>query len=176
MSSATPMASRVRDVLLNTSAPVGSKDRTAVLASGPESTRRHVIPLPSSAAAAARSWASVARCANSATASALGPLLRRSFGAAMGDGALMSFATDLGETPVDQRDGHRSLADRRRTTFDRPAANVAGGEQPGSVGLERQGRARQRPSILHASLRPHIGPGPEVAGLVGREPKARESL
>src|SRR5439155_23486661 len=117
-----------------------------------------------------------ARCANSATASALGPLLRGSFGAAMGEGLLMSVATNLRQTPVDQRDRHRSLADRRRTTLDRPAANVAGGKQPGSVGLARPGRTRQRPSILPSRLRPHVGPGPEVAGLVGRQPNGGESL
>src|SRR5437870_9797850 len=170
MSSATPIASSVLDVLLKTSAPMGSIDRTAALASSPDSTTRLVIPLRSSAPAAAWIRGSEASWANSATAAALGPR-----GAPVAAGTLTSVATDFGETPMDQRDRHRSLPDRGRTAFDRPAPHVPRGEQPGPVGLERQRGTRQRPAVLRAWLGVHIGAGPQIAGLVLREPERRES-
>src|SRR5436305_12357240 len=102
MSSATPMTSSVRDVLLNTSAPTGSSDSTAVLASTPEPTTRQRIPLPSSAVSAARIRSSEASVPNSATASSLGALEE--------EGSPTSFAAELRETVVDQPHGHGSPA------------------------------------------------------------------
>jgi hypothetical protein len=73
MSSATPRASTVCEVLLKTSAPIGRIDRTAALASSPESTIWLGMQLRSRPAAA-RIRVSEASPANSATASALGPM------------------------------------------------------------------------------------------------------
>ena len=76
MSSAMPIDSSVREVLLKTSAPIGMMERTASLACSPESTTELEIPLRSNAAAAASSCVSDANSANSATASSVGPLFR----------------------------------------------------------------------------------------------------
>ena len=53
MSSATPIASSVRDVLLKTSTPSGSSERTWLRAPAPDSTMNDVTPFRSSAAATA---------------------------------------------------------------------------------------------------------------------------
>src|SRR5437867_3631007 len=119
MSSATPMASSVREVLLKTSAPIGRIDRTATRASSPESTTRLAVPLCWRKAAAALIRSSEARWANSATASGLG-----SPGPPSAEDALTSVVTNFGEPPVDQRHGRGALADRRRAPFDRSAAPV----------------------------------------------------
>src|SRR6478735_1243651 len=176
MSSATPMVSSVLDVLLKTSAPTGRGDPTAALACSPEAASRHVMPLRSRARAVAWMRLSEASWANSAMASGVGPTLSRSLGTLLAEGALMSVATDFGESLMDQRHGHGALADRRRAPFDRPAAHVAGGEQPGLVGFEGQGRTRERPPDACAGLGGHVGSGPEVAGLVDRQPESSGSV
>jgi hypothetical protein len=83
----------------------------------PESARRLVIPLRSSAAAAATSRASEASWANSAMASAVGPL-----GTPPAQGALTSLATDFGEGSMAVAAEQR-LIDPLRTS---PAANNPG--------------------------------------------------
>src|SRR3977135_778783 len=120
------MTSSVREGLLKTSAPIGSIDRTADLASAPESTSKQLIPLRSNAAIAVRIRSSEASLANSATAFSLGPLVSGSLGIPMPEGALMAFAPEFCETPVDQCHGHGSLADGPRAPVDRSAANGAG--------------------------------------------------
>ena len=54
----------------------------------------------------------------------------------------MSLAADFSKALVDQGNCHRPLAYRRCTAFDRAAADVARGEQPGQVRLEREGLTR----------------------------------
>src|SRR4051812_10177995 len=76
MSSAMPIDSSVRDVLLKASAPIGMMERTASRACSPESTTELEIPLRSNAAAAASSCLSDANSANSVTASSVGPPFR----------------------------------------------------------------------------------------------------
>src|SRR3954464_15221895 len=143
MSSATPMASSVSEVLLNTWAPTGSVVRTTSLASAPDSTTRLRTPARSRAAAAERIVSSGGSDANSVTTSSLGAGIRGSVGALIARRAPGSVCAELGETLVRERDGHGSFADRGRTTLDRPAADIARGEDTGAVRFERQRRARQ---------------------------------
>src|SRR5438128_1613135 len=107
MSSATPIASRVWEVLLYTSAPSTRRERTRPLASVPVAASSGRMPLRSSAAAALAICSSEASSVNS------------------GDTAASGFATTCGsvtahlrQPPVDERYGHRSLADGRGAAFD----------------------------------------------------------
>ena len=129
MSSATPIASSVRDVLLNTSAPIGRIDRTASRAASPESTTKLVIPLCSNAEAAAVDL--LVGCQSR-------ELGDRGFGRPAVRRLPSSLGTQFRQAAVHQRDGHRSLADCGRTTLDRSAAHVAGREESRAVRLERQ--------------------------------------
>src|SRR5580704_6160495 len=119
MSSATPTTSSVWEVLLYTSAPTGRSNRTACLASSPVSTTLVVIPLRSRASATAFSSFSEAIGENSAIAPSLGPVRDGSPDTSVARGVLMSLATNLGETLVDQRYGHRPFANRSCAPLDR---------------------------------------------------------
>jgi hypothetical protein len=63
-----------------------------------------------------------------------------------------------GQVPVDERHGHRPLADRGRDPLHGAAAHVAGGEDAGTVGLEEQ----RVPARARASARRRPGPGRSV--------------
>src|SRR6202030_584657 len=145
--SGTPMTSRVTEVLLYTSAPTGSRDRTACLASSPESTTRAAIPLRSSTVATARIDCVVASRENSACASSLGPSRDRARRRSVADGVSMSLAAGFGEALVDQGHGHGPLTDRGCASLDRCAPDVARGEQTGHIRLKRQWLTRQRPAL-----------------------------
>src|SRR5579862_9219725 len=162
MSSATPMTSRVWEVLLYTSAPTGRSERTASLARSPVSTTLVVIPLRSRASATASISCSEARGENSAMAPSLGPVRAWSPDISVADGVPMSLTTDLGETLVDQRYGHRPFANGGCAPFDRPASDVASGEQPGQIGLERQWLTRQPPSVERIGRCAELGAGAHV--------------
>src|ERR1700688_1738299 len=127
MSSATPVASRVWEVLLYTSAPPVRREPTRSLASAPVAASSGRMPLRSSAAAAVAICSPEASSANSEDTAASG--------FATGGG---SVTAHLRQPPVDERHGHRSLADGRRAAFDRPAAHVPCGEHSGQIGLQRQ--------------------------------------
>src|SRR5436190_14620547 len=100
MSSAMPVASRVRDVLLNTSAPSTSSECTTARASAPESTTNDFTPLRSSAAAADAIRSSEASSANGDDTSS--PTLASAGGSA---------TTHLGQPLVHERHRHGALAD-----------------------------------------------------------------
>src|ERR1700729_887018 len=102
MSSATPVASRVCEVLLYTSAPSPRREPTRPLTSAPLAASSDRMPLRSSAAEALAICSSEASSANSedTAASGLAP-------------AGGSVTAHLRQPPVDERHGHRSLADRR---------------------------------------------------------------
>src|SRR5712691_9725678 len=127
MSSATPVTSSVWEVLLYTSAPPVRREPTRPLASAPVAAMSDRIQLRSSAAAALAIRSSEASSVNSADTAASG------FATAGG-----SVTARLRQPPVDERHGHRSLADGRRAAFDRPAANVTCGKDSGQIGLQRQ--------------------------------------
>src|SRR6266487_6639563 len=114
------MASRVCEVLLYTSAPSTSREPTKPLASAPVAASSDRMPLRSSAAAAVAICSSEASSANSRDTAASG--LATAGG---------SVTAHLRQPPVDERHGHRSLADGRCAAFDRPAAHVARGEHAG---------------------------------------------
>src|ERR1700722_6582766 len=136
MSSAIPMTSRVRDVLLYTSAPTGRMDRTVFLASSPDSTTVQLMPLPSRAPATAWISSRGAGRENSASASRLGPSTD-GFPDPLVHEEATSLTAYFGQPLVHQGNHHRSLPYCGRATLDRFAANVAGGEQPGKVRFER---------------------------------------
>ena len=56
---------------------------------------------------------------------------------------------------------HGALADRRRHSLDGVGAHVAGGEDAGQAGLERERQALERP-------RAAAGPAPDASGPVSR--------
>src|SRR5437588_10479080 len=111
MSSATPMASSVWEVLLYTSAPSARRERTKPRASAPVAASSGRMPLRSSAAAAVAICSPEASSANSKDSAA--PGLATAGG---------SVTAQLRQPPVDERHGHRSLPDGRRAAVDRPAA------------------------------------------------------
>src|SRR5579864_646410 len=166
MSSATPMTSSVREVLLKTSAPTGRMDRTAALASSPESTTLVVIPLCSRALATARICCFEARRENSVSASILGPATGRSPGRPAVDGVPMSLTANLSEALVDQRNCHRTLAYRSCAALDRPTADIASGEQPWQVRFERKRLTRQPPSVKRTGRRADFSPCSHISGAV----------
>src|ERR1700736_900240 len=125
MSSATPIASSVWEVLLYTSAPSTSREPTSPLASAPVAARSGRMPLRSSAAAAVAIRSSEASSVNSADTAASGFAT-----------TCCSVTAYLRQPPVDERHGHRSLADGRCAAFDRPAAHVTRGEDTGHIGLQ----------------------------------------
>src|SRR6266542_153743 len=163
MSSATPMASSVWEVLLYTSAPSTSREPTRPLASAPVAARSGRMPLRSSAAAALaiRSWE--ASSVNSADTAVSGCTT-----------TCWSVTAYLREPAVDERHGHRSLADGRCAAFDRPAAHVPRGEHTGQIGLERQRLPGQRP--VAAWLAGDITAGHQVPGRVGDQPDPRGAV
>src|SRR6266851_4786621 len=87
-------------------------DRTTSLASSSASTKCVVIPLCSRASSAARIWCSVARRANSATASVPGLSPGSSPDALRVGGPLTLLSANLGEALMDQSNCHRTLVDR----------------------------------------------------------------
>src|SRR5215203_2556529 len=163
MSSATPMAWSVRDVLLYTSAPPVSREPTRPLASAPVAARSDRMPLRSSAAAALAIRSSEASSVNSAGTAASGWAT-----------TCWSVTAYLRQPAVDERHGHRSLADGRCAAFDRPAAHVPCGEHSGPVGLQRQRLPGQRP--VAAWPAGDIAAGHQVPGSVGAQPDARGAV
>src|SRR6202165_2468037 len=157
MSSATPIASSVWEVLLYTSEPSASREPTSPLASAAVAARSGRMPLRSSAAAALAIRSSEASSANSADTAASGR--------ATTFGAVTAY---LPPPPVAERHSHRSLADRRCAAFDRPAAHVTRGEDTGQTGLQRQRLPGQRPA--GARIRGDIAAGHQVSGTVGDQP------
>src|ERR1700730_545961 len=151
MSSATPMTSSVREVLLKTSAPTGRRDRTTRLASSPESTTLTVIPLRSSALATERICCPDASRENSARASSLGPFTDEPPDRSVVGGAPISLAADFSEALVDQGNRHRPLAYRSCAAFDRAASDVARGEQSGQVRQVESWVTRHRPWVRRPS-------------------------
>src|SRR5260370_9466108 len=113
MSSATPIASRVWEVLLYTSAPPVRREPTRPLASAPVAARSGRTPLRSSAAAALAIRSPEASSVNSADTAAAGFVA-----------TCWSVTAHLRQPAVDERHGHRSLADARSAAFDRPPAHV----------------------------------------------------
>src|SRR5216683_5948521 len=154
MSSATPIASSVWEVLLYTSAPSTSREPTKPLASVPVAASSGRMPLRSSAAAAVAICSSEASSANSGDTPASG--------LATADG---SVTAHLRQPNVDERYGHRSLADGRSAAFDRPAAHIPGGEHSGQVGLQRQRPSVQWPAA--ARITGGIAAGHQVPRGVG---------
>src|SRR5437773_11484566 len=134
MSSATPMAASVWDVLLYTSAPSTSREPTRPLASAPVAARSGRTPLRSSAAAALAIRSSEASSVNSADTAASGCAT-----------TCWLVTAYLRQPAVDERHGHRPFADCRCAAFDRPAAHVTSGEHTGQIGLQRQRLPGQRP-------------------------------
>src|SRR5262249_54823304 len=134
MSSATPMAWSVWEVLLYTSAPSGSSEPTRLLASVPVAASSGRMPLRSSAAVALAIRSSEASSGNSAGNAASRCAT-----------PCWSVTAYLRQPPVNERHGHGSLADGRRAAFDRPAAHVTRGEHTGPIGLERQRLPGQGP-------------------------------
>src|SRR4030081_2351856 len=164
MSSATPMASSVWDVLLYTSAPSVSREPTRPLASAPVGGRgRARPPFRSSPAAAVAIRSSEASSVNSADTAASGCAT-----------TCRSVTAYLGQPPMDERNGHRSLADGRCAAFDRPAAHVARGEDTGQIGLQRQRLPGQRPA--GARMTGDIAAGHQVPGTVGDRPDPRGAV
>src|SRR6266545_5526715 len=160
MSSATPMASRVWEVLLYTSAPSTSREPTRPLASAPVAARSGRMPLRSSAAAAVAIRSSEASSANSADTAVSGCAT-----------TCWSVTAYLRQPAVDERHGHRSLADGGCAAFDRPAAHVPRGEHAGPVGLQWQRLPGQWPAA--ARITGAIAAGHQVPGGVGgqRDPR-----
>src|SRR5437899_7794616 len=99
-------------------------DRTTSLASSSASTKCVVIPLCSRASSAARIRCSVARRANSATASLLGLSPGSSPDALSVGGPLTLLSANLNEALMGQSNCHRTLADRSCAALDRPAADI----------------------------------------------------
>ncbi len=110
-----------------------------------------MIPLRSSALATERICCTDASRENSARASSLAPFTDESPDRSVVGWVPMSLAADFSEALVDQGNCHRPLAYRRCAAFDRAASDVARGEQPGQVRLEREWLTRQRPSVKRTS-------------------------
>src|SRR5216683_3507233 len=160
MSSATPIASSVWEVLLYTSAPSTSREPTKPLASAPVAASSGRMPLRSSAAAAVAIRSSEAGSLNSAATAASGCAT-----------TCWSVTAYLRQPPVDERHGHRSLSDGRCAALDRPAAHVTRREDTGQIGLERQRLPGQRP--LGLGVAGDIAARHQVSGMVGDQPDTR---
>src|SRR5260370_39817585 len=160
MSSATPIASSVWEVLLYTSAPSASREPTRALASAPVAASSGRMPLRSSAAAAVAIRSSEASSVNSANTAASGCAT-----------TWWSVTAYLRQPPMDQRHGHRSLADGGCAAFDRPAAHVARREDTGQIGLQRPRLPGQRPGGPRVAG--DIAAGHQVPGMVGNQPDTR---
>src|SRR6266516_336827 len=163
MSSATPMASSVWEVLLYTSAPSVRRESTRSLASAPVAASSGRMPLRSSAAAAVAIRSPEASSANSRETAVSGLVT-----------AGGSVTAHLRQPAVDERHGHLSLAYGRRTAFDRPAAHVPGGEHAGQIGLQRQRLPIQWPAA--ARITGAIAAGDQVPGRVGGQPDPRRAV
>src|SRR5712692_7974419 len=163
MSSATPMASSVWEVLLYTSAPPVRREPTRPLASAPVAARSGRTPLRSSAAAAVAIRSSEASSVNSADTAASGNAT-----------TFWSLTAYLRQPPMDERHGHRSLADGRCAALDRPVAHVTRGEDTGQIGLQRQRLPGQRPG--GAWITGDIVAGHQVPGTVGDQPDPRGAV
>src|SRR4029453_12854074 len=146
MSSATPMASSVWEVLLYISTPSVRREPTKLLASAPVAARSDLMPLRSSAAAALAIRSSEASSVNSADTAASGCAA-----------TCWSVPACLRQPAVDKRHGHGSLADGRGATFDRCVAHVPCGEHSGPAGLQRHPLPRQWPASARS-------PGGTAAG------------
>src|SRR6266852_3077204 len=146
-------------------------DRTTALASSSASTKCVAIPLCSRASSAARIRCSVARRANSATASLLGLSPGSSPDALSVGGPLTLLSANLSEALMDQSNCHRTLADRSCAALDRPAADIASGEQPWQVRFERKRLTRQPPSLKRTSRRADFSPCSHVSGSVESKSK-----
>src|ERR1039457_6188009 len=157
MSSATPMASRVWEVLLYTSAPSARREPTRPLASAPVAASSDRTPLRSSAAAAVAIRSSEASSANSEDTAVSG--------LATAGGSVIAC---LRQPPVDERHRHGSLAYGRCAAFDRPAAHIPCGEHSGPVGLQRQALPVRWPAA--ARLSGGVAAVPRVSGGVGGQP------
>src|SRR5260370_23616260 len=157
MSSATPMASRVWEVLLYTSAPPVRREPTRPLASAPVAASSGRMPLRSSAAAALAIRWSEASSVNSEDTAASGFAT-----------TCWSVTACLRQPPVYERHGHRSLADGRGAAFDPPAAHVARGEHSGQIGLRRQRLPGQWPAA--ARITGGIAAGHQGPGRAGDQP------
>src|SRR5713226_1052143 len=163
MSSATPMAWSVWEVLLYTSAPSVRREPTRPLASAPVAASSGRMPLRSSAAAALAIRSSEASSANSEDTAASG--LATAGG---------SVTAELRQPPVDERHGHGSFADGGCAAFDRPAAHVSCGEHAGPAGLQRQRLPGQWPAA--ARITGAIAAGDQVPGRVGGQPDPRGAV
>ena len=96
-----------------------------------------VIPLRSRALATARTGSLGAARENFASASLAGTRAVGSPGRSAGGEVPTSLTADFSEALVDQRNCHGPLADGGRAALDRPTPDIASGEQPGQVRLER---------------------------------------
>src|SRR5579864_143946 len=148
------------------SAPTGRRFCTACLASSPDSTTLAAMPLRSSALTTTWIRSLEASRENSASASSLGPSSDGSSDRPVPGWTPTSFTADFGEALMDQCNRHRPLAYSSSAAFDRPAADVAGSEQPGQVRLERQRLTREHPSLERFSRRPEFGTRAHVPGIV----------
>jgi len=72
---------------------------------------------------------------------------------------------------MDQSNCHRTLADRSCAALDRPAADIASGEQPWQVRFERKRLTRQPPSLKRTSRRADLSPCSHVSGSVESKSK-----
>src|SRR6266536_1578669 len=163
MSSATPMASSVWEVLLYTSAPSARRERTNPLASAPVAASSDRMPLRSSAVAAVAIRSSEASSSNSEGTAA--PGLATAGG---------SVTAHLRQPPVHERHRHGSLANGRRAALDRPAAHVPRGEHAGPAGLQRQRLPGQWPAA--ARITGAIAAGHQVPGRIGGQPDPRRAV
>src|SRR5215207_8235249 len=163
MSSATPMAWSVWDVLLYTSAPSTSREPTRPLASAPVAAMSDRMPLRSSAAAALAIRSSEASSVNSADTAASGCAT-----------TCWSVTAYLRQPAVDERHSHRSLADGRCAAFDRPQAHITRGQHTGQIGLQRQRLPGQRP--VAAWLAGDITAGHHVPSRVGDQTNPRGAV
>src|ERR1700722_19222296 len=112
-------------------------DRTASLASSPESTTVQTIPLRTRASATAPICAFGATRENSATAPLLGPATDGFPGGPVADEVPTLLTADFSQALVDQRNSHGSLTYGGRAALDRPAPHITGGEQPRQACFER---------------------------------------
>src|ERR1700730_791288 len=87
-------------------------------------------------------------------------------GAPVASASTGSATPDLRQPSVDQRHGHRSLADASRAPLARSVPHVAGREEAWQVGLERQRLAFQRPPSGGPLSRHEIVSRYQVAALV----------
>ena len=165
MSSATPIDSSVREVLLKTSAPGGINEATVLRALSPDRTTNARMPLCSRASATAAMRSGELTWENSATACS-----------DKSGGIAVLLTADLRQPLMHKSNRHGTLSDSGRTALGGPSPDVAGRENAGKIRFEGKRWSRYVPTLRHLGERCQLTPSRNVTGIVDHESCPTDSI